>query len=247
MKRIVLILAMLIALGALGVAANAVPNGQIDLWLTAPTPGNFEVYASMGSALGDRGSFGIAALGFTVTGFLTLENWAPAAGGKVWTSSTVGAAQTVGFSNVASDGVSPGQEGAIEVSQQLDPYKLVVGFGQIAGDLEPLFPNIVASKKSPYPCTTLFDPGMQPVYGAPLLIAMGTYSLGSGGPALLPVLGNGMGNYLLSDVLNSQGVADTDIGTVKILTTVIPEPSSILALLSGLAGVGGLAIRRKRA
>ena len=238
MKRIVLILAMLIVLGAMGVAAYAVPDGQIDLWLTTPTAGNFEVHASMGT-LGQRGSFGIAALGFTVTGYLTLENWAPAAGGKVWTSSTVGAAQTVGFSNVASDGVSPGQEGAIEVSQELDPYKLVVGFGQIAGDLEPLFPRIVASKSAPYPCTTLYDPGMQPVYGSPLLVAMGTYDIAGSAP----VLGNGMGSYLLSDVLNAQGVADTAIGTVAY----VPEPSSIVALLSGLLGVGGLALRRKRA
>lgn len=217
-----LILAVLVAFGAMGIAANA---AVLDLSMAITSPTTFQIYASMGSFLGDGGSYGIAALQFGVSGWNTLVNEMPFAGKKVG-KTTYGLAFTVFYS---ADGETP-VTGSLDTTTADAP--IVYGIGQIPINL---FTNYGATVS-----------GWNESFGAPVLVASGTFG-SLGGPSSVtanPTIDWGEANYFTTN--NSTDASQAQI-RINNGVPIVPEPSSILALVSGLAGVGGLAIRRKRA
>jgi len=236
MKKTILILAMLVILGVMSVAAN---SGTIDLWLKTDAPtSTFSVYASMDPSFG----YGIGTLGFFVTGFDTLENWAPVASAQVYTSASAKTRKYAGFTTDLSDLVA----GEIAVSISASPDYLATGFGQTAGDLTTLFPNWRSSwGGSTYTKSSSLEE-TQSVYDAFLLVAQGTYTAGGDGPMLSGPLN---GSYLTSPTLEDGSpvlaAAEVVIHNPTTPVPTVPEPSSMIALGSGVLGLFGI-IRRKR-
>ncbi len=235
MKTFLLFLAMLIVLCAMSITANA---ATIDLWLsTDTTTSTFAVHASMAPGEG----YGIGVLGFFVTGFDTLENWAPTASALVYTGSNTKARRYTGFSEDLSDLTL----GEIAVSLSVSPDYLATGFGQTAGDLSTLFPNWASSwGGSTYTRNGSLEE-TQSVYDAFLLVAQGTYTPGGAGPMLTGPL---TGSYLTSSVL-VDGSPVLDGADVVVHNpappTTVPEPSSMIVLGSGVVGLLGF-LRRRR-
>jgi len=103
---------------------------------------------------------------------------------------------------------------------------MVFGMGQVGGDWlasppDPSFPILVAGTE------------VQPVYGAPLLVAEGTYS-GPNVPAFsVPALS-------AANVFMTENTKATTAATLNFAT--IPEPATSLLLL---AGVGLMSIQRR--
>jgi hypothetical protein len=226
MKRTMLILAMLVAMGAMGVAANAMTTeGVLDLSLVIKSPTEFQIFASMGDHLGDRGSYGISALQFGVSGWNTLVNEMPFADKKVG-KTTYGLGFTVFYS---ADGETP-VTGSLDTTTTGTP--IVYGIGQIPIDL---FADHGATAG-----------GWNESFGAPVLVASGTYG-SLGGPSSIAEIVNPKIDWGEANYFTNNSGTDATAAYVNIQNPTVPEPSSIIALLSGLASVGGLAIRRKKA
>jgi hypothetical protein len=198
------VLGMLVLVGSTARAALVTYSVQLN-------PGNtFDVYASVSQ--GDNA--GLAAFGVPLGGGITsIDNKAPYG---QFGSGTAGSG-AIGFTEVRSldgDTLLSGSQLTVPTPTPL----LVYGLGQTAGSL-----SSVAN-------FGIFGNQEQLTYGAPLLLASGTYS------GVAPfIIANG--NLGANVFLNNLGAA------VVAANVVVPEPSSIV--LAGLGAVALLVARRR--
>jgi hypothetical protein len=174
-------------------------------------------------------NYGIASYGVTINGVLTIENMGPAA----YYDQTIPFPATYdmgAFTKFRSGpDVSPlaGSQDAPDTNDPAYNGDLVYGMGQYGGDLAAL-----------YPSATRF---VQQVYGAPLLLAAGTWDGEAYDAETNPdpvTLGQ------TNIVVFKTDVDDTVMGSDEELdVTYVPEPATV-----GLLAVGGLLalVRRRR-
>lgn len=219
MKKTMIILVMLLVLGTMSVTANA--TGVINLWLTNPTATTYEVYAQMDKNDG----FGISLLGFDVSNVTSITNWMPYA--TYMDPDDNACIVGLGFlrsQSTAAQIVAAGGVGSVTASQDgiTGTGVLILGMGQYAGDL-----------------SSYTSPNKQTIYGCPLLVAKGNRDSAAAAAFLSGAEGNA--NYYTSTGFDS--AAATIVYGAP--TPAVPEPSSMIALGSGVLGLFGL-IRRKR-
>lgn len=211
MKVLVLRVAAVLTIAFSAAAANA---ANVAYTMIVDPGGTFDVFAS--ASLGDNA--GIAGYGVPLSGGIT----------SVDHNSPFGSFATggpgngpIGLSLFRSDDDVTSLAAAQDTVSPT-PY-LIYGFGQTAGDLS-TFPGLGG----------IFGDSQQLAYGAPLLIASGTWD------GISP----GFGAPVETNVFVDNQSAATMAALVSTSVQAVPEPASIVMLSMG--GVGLLVWRRRR-
>ena len=174
--------------------------------LVNPGSNTFELFAT--SSAGDND--GIASYGVPLLNVLTLDHKSPV-------GTTTQASFTIGFSLFRTADDVPAIAGSQD-TVAASPH-IVYGFGQTAGNL--------AADSVPVPPD--FTPGEQQIYGAPLLLADGTYG------AIQPSFDVGNVNLLANTFDDKNGPNPLAVSGAMIATQVVivPEPATAGFLLLG--------------
>jgi len=205
MKKLA-IMALIVGFAGVTMAGAAVVN--YDLQIDPTGPGTWQVLAS--ASLGDN--YGIAGFGIAMTGVDTIVNESPMA--TLFDGTDL---YDVGFKLVRSAADVNPVSGSIDTTTT--GVLVAYGVGQTAGDL----------------LADLGETGwmyigakVNEVYGAPVLLASGTYS--GDAPEI---------DFQALDT--AVNVFTSDTGTATEAATVVPEPMTL-----GLVLLGGLGVLRRR-
>ena len=215
LKNILSALVVVVAL-----AASSTQAATITYQLVIQPGNTFSLFAS--DSLGDNG--GLATFGVPLTGNITaINNTAPF--GQF--GAGPGGSGEIGFSQFRSADGAPGGPTTLTGAQLTVPTPtplIIHGFGQTAGNL--------ATTAS----FGIFGLQEQTVYGAPLLLATGSYTGATPGF-------NTSSLDLIANVFTSSQATSTF--AAQVLTQVVPIPEPSTFVLAGLGLLGLMTVRRR--